>query len=470
MARVLQISPILSFVLLAFLCLPAGTASAQAIDSGELQRQLDIGVPKVLEKTRTPSVAIAVVLGGHIAVLKAYGNSHLDPRTPAKTDFRYAIGSISKQFTAAAMLLLQQDGKLTLDDPVAKFLPELPKASEVTIRELLSHTAGYRDDLPDNFVPPWMTKPTTPTEVLKRWAYKPPDFDPGTKFQYSNTDYVIAGLIIEKVAGMPLASFYEDRIFRPLEMKSAATLDSVSSNVDVAGYVRYALAPPRPAIAQPSGWLFGGGELVMTAEDLAKWDASLLNESLLNRASYRQLETDTLLKNGSGTDYGLGLRLSYTGGHRKFEHAGEVAGFYAENIQLPDDGDAVAVLTNLEMPTAAREIANDVIDFLLRDTENIATAEVRVRRVLLGLRKGEIDRNQFTPDANAYFDQQVLGDYAASLAKLGNILSISASEPSRRAGERFVSFTVRFDSTTVLLSTAETPDGKFAQFLIQPLE
>lgn len=445
--------------------------AAQSVSLPELQKQLDDGVPKILQRTGTPSASIAIIRDGQIAFLKAYGNSRLKPVIPATVKLRYGVGSISKQFTAAAVLLLVEDGRLSLDDKVAKFLPDLSGAGEVTIRELLSHTAGYRDDLPDNFVPIWMTKPTTPMNVLSYWAHLPLDFDPGAKFEYSNTDYIIAGVIIEKVSGMSLGAFYANRIFRPLNMGSAGMLSrSLPSNVDLTGYFHYALGPPRPAIPQSAGWLFGGGELLMNAEDLAKWDLSLLNESLLKPASYRELETESRLKNGFGTGYALGLRLSLVQGHRKFEHAGEIAGFYAENVQLPDDKAAVVVLTNAEEPTAATEIASAVVDPLVHGDENFHADNDRIRKTLLELQQGRVNRGDFTADANAYFNQEALHDYAVSLRYLGKIVGITVGQPSRRAGQWFVNYTVRFASGAVVVKTAETSDRKFAQFLVESVE
>ena len=138
---------------------------------------------------------------------------------------RYSIGSISKQFTAAALLMLQEQGKLSLDDKVGKYIPDLTRANEVTIRQLLSHTSGYQDYWPQDYVMPGMLKPVTAQQIMDTWAKKPLDFDPGTKWQYSNTNYVIAGAIAEKVAGMPLWQFLEQRIFKPLGMSSAYDID-----------------------------------------------------------------------------------------------------------------------------------------------------------------------------------------------------------------------------------------------------
>src|SRR5205085_8841141 len=140
-----------------------------------------------------PSASVALVKNGQVAYIKAYGNAKLDPQTAARPDMRYSIGSISKQFTATAILLLQEQGKLSLDDKVAKFLPTLSRANEVTIRQLLSHTSGYQDYWPQDYVMPMMLQPTTAERILDGWARKPLDFEPGTKWQYSNSNYVTAG-------------------------------------------------------------------------------------------------------------------------------------------------------------------------------------------------------------------------------------------------------------------------------------
>src|SRR5208337_4245695 len=132
---------------------------------------------------------------------------------------------ISKQFTAASILLLQEQGKLSLDDKVSKFLPDLTRANEVTIRQLLSHTSGYQDYWPQDYVMPDMLQPTTAQHILDIWARKPLDFDPGTKWQYSNTNFVIAGLIVEKASGLPLLQFLQKNVFHPLGMSSVLNTD-----------------------------------------------------------------------------------------------------------------------------------------------------------------------------------------------------------------------------------------------------
>src|SRR5215216_704662 len=245
------------FVLIIALLLLGSNANAQADLSPELRGKIDKLATEALEQSGVPSASIAVVRDGKIVYLKAYGSARLEPKTPATSAMRYSIGSISKQFTAAAMLLLQEQGKLSLDDKVSKFVPDLTRANEVTIRQLLSHTSGYQDYWPQDYVMPMMLQPVTARKILDMWARKPLDFDPGTKWQYSNTNYVIAGLIIEKASGQPLLQFLKEKVFTPLGMTSVANTDEAKlGDTDPSGYMRYALGPLRAAPKEGAGWLF----------------------------------------------------------------------------------------------------------------------------------------------------------------------------------------------------------------------
>src|SRR5438128_7307173 len=264
-------------IVIVILAFSITSAKAQAQLSSDLQQKIDKLAADTLARSGVPSASVAIVKNGQIAYVKAYGDSRLNPKTPATPEMRYSIGSISKQFTATAILLLQEQGKLSLDDKVAKFIPDLTRANEVTIRQLLSHTSGYQDYWPQDYVSPMMLQSVTAQKILDLWARKPLDFDPGTKWQYSNTNYVIAGLIIEKASGKPMLQFLRERVFAPLGMKSVTDIDQGRlSDSDATGYMRYALGPPRLAPKEGKGWLFAAGELAMTAEDLARWDISLI--------------------------------------------------------------------------------------------------------------------------------------------------------------------------------------------------
>src|SRR5438128_1974110 len=347
---------VLSFVVLATL-----PAHAQTQLSADLTDKIDKVAIDTLVRTGVPSASIAIVKGGQIAYVKAYGDARLEPKTPATTQMRYSIGSISKQFTATAILLLQEQGKLSLDDKVAKYIPNLTRANEVTIRQLLSHTSGYQDYWPQDYVMPGMLEPTTAQKIMDTWAKKPLDFEPGTKWQYSNTNYVIAGAIIEKVAHMSLVKFLQEKVFTPLGMTSVMDTDqSKLGDTDPTGYLRYALGPLRSAPKEGKGWLFAAGELAMPAQDLAKWDISIIDQKLLKPASYREMQTDVLLKNGLDTHYGLGVDVNSQGGRRAISHGGEVSGFTAQNTVFPDERAAIVVLTNQDAASASGAIAGGI--------------------------------------------------------------------------------------------------------------
>jgi CubicO group peptidase (beta-lactamase class C family) len=443
---------------------------AQSTLAPDLQQKIDALAAESLSKTGVPSASIAVVQNAHIVYLHAYGDARLDPRTPATTSMRYSIGSISKQFTAASILLLQEQGKLSLDDKVSKFLPNLTRANEVTIRQLLSHTSGYQDYWPQDYVMPDMLQPTTAQHILDIWARKPLDFDPGAKWQYSNTNFVIAGLIVEKASGMPLLTFLQQKVFQPLAMTSVINTDQDRlGDTDPTGYLRYALGPPRPAPKEGKGWLFAAGELAMTAEDLAKWDISIIDEKLLQPASYHDFETDVLLKNGLGTNYGLGVGISGQGGHRSLSHGGEVSGFTSENIVYPDERVAVVVLTNLDAADAAGAIAHAVAPLLL-STNDPATPQklAQARKIFAGLQHGTIDRSLFTDNANFYFNAQALQDFAASLGPLGAPEDFTQIRQSPRGGMIMRMYRVKFPKQTLQAWTYELPNGQLEQFQVAP--
>jgi D-alanyl-D-alanine carboxypeptidase len=189
--------------------------AAQTVDTIDpaLRAHIDRIAAIVLDHTGVPSASVALVKGGKLVFAHAYGKAQLEPAKAATPDMRYSIGSISKQFTAAAILLLQEQGKLSLDDAVGKYVPGLTRSDEVTIREILSHTSGYQDYWPEDYVMTPMLKPETAQQIIDTWAKKPLDFEPGTKWQYSNTNYVIAGLIVEKVSGKKLLEFLSEHIF-----------------------------------------------------------------------------------------------------------------------------------------------------------------------------------------------------------------------------------------------------------------
>ncbi|MDX6444065.1 MAG: D-alanyl-D-alanine carboxypeptidase [Blastocatellia bacterium] len=446
----------------------AFAANAQSQLSPDLIEKIDKVATDTLAKTGVPSASIAVVKDGQIVYVKAYGDARMDPKTPATTQMRYSIGSISKQFTAAAILLLQQQGKLSLNDKVAKYIPNLTRANEVTIRQLLSHTSGYQDYWPQDYVMPMMLQPVTAQKILDTWARKPLDFEPGTKWQYSNTNYVIAGVIIEKVARMPLLRFLHDKIFTPLGMNSVSDTDQAKlGDTDPTGYLRYALGPLRRAPKEGRGWMFAAGELAMTPEDLAKWDISIIDQKLMKPSSYREFATDVLLNNGLGTHYGLGVDVNSQGGHRALSHGGEVSGFTAQNTVFPDDRAAVVVLTNQDAAGASGAIASGIAPLLFATSDPATPAKLeQAKKIFAGLQHGTVDRSLFTDNANSYFSEQALKDFAAGLGPLGTPQSFVQASQGLRGGMTLRVYLIRFAQKTLRAWTYEMPDGKLEQYQI----
>jgi len=458
-----------NLLLLALLiCVYPLTTQAQL--SQETKDAIDKLANDTLTRTGVPSASIAVVKDGQIVYTKAYGDARLEPKTAATSEMRYSIGSISKQFTAAGILLLQEQGKLSLDDKVSKFIPDLTRANEVSIRQLLSHTSGYQDYWPQDYVMPMMLEPVKAQKILDLWARKPLDFDPGTKWQYSNTNYVIAGLIIEKASGMPMLQFLSEHIFTPLGMKSVANIDEKRlGDTDAVGYLRYGLGPLRVAPKEGPGWLFAAGELAMPASDLARWDISLMDRKVLKPASYRELETEMQLKNGLGTRYGLGVSLGMEVGHRAVSHGGEVSGFTAENVVFPDERIAVVALSNQDAAGAASGIAHGIVPMLFAVDDPTTPAKTeQARKIMEGLQKGTIDRSLFTSNANAYFSESALKDFAAGLEPLGALKEFTQTGRNLRGGMVFRNYRARFEKQTIRAWTYEMPDGKLEQYQIAP--
>ena len=443
---------------------PAGAGSA-AGEPQDLPSQLDAIAKQVLDDTHVPSAQIAVVQGGVVIYERAFGNARLSPDVPATSAMRYSIGSISKQFTAAAILLLAEDGKLSLDDAVGKYVPGLTRGDAITIRQILSQTSGYSDYAPqDYFIPDW-GRPIAADALLDRWARVPLDFEPGTKWQYSNTNYVIAARVVEAVAGDKLFAFLQRRVFAKLGMTTVVSSDAAHlPDSDAEGYFRRAGGPPHPAPHEAAGWYLGAAELAMTAGDLAKWDISMMAETVLAPASYHALETEVVLPSGAGTRYGLGVFVAQRGEHRYLTHGGEVSGFTAENDVLPDDGIAVAVLTNQDAAGASGQIASQIETALLAKAD--PAADARVRALLDGLARGELDRARLTANANSYFTDEAIHEYRDALAAAGAIVKLTQTGQGKRGGMTYRQYAIKCATKSLSLSVYETTDGKIEQFLI----
>ena len=441
---------------------PAGHAQGLDDDS---KAKIDRAVVAILERTQTPSASIAVVKGGKLAYVRAYGLARLSPTVHAVPATRYQIASLSKEIVAAAALLLQQDGTLSLDDKVSKWLPDLTAADVVTLRQCLTHTAGYPDFWPQDYVMEWMLRPTSTDAILADWAMRPLSFAPGSSWQYSNTGYVVAGRIIEMAAGRPLFDFINERIFQRLGIADALDVNRRPLEApDALGYIRAALAPPQLQPPAATGWMFGAWAFALSARDIATWDLSILHHTLLSADSYAAEMTTAKRGDGSDTGYALGFDVGTRYGRRLISHGGEGAGYLSTNRIYPDDEAAVVVLTNTMSGTAQRDIA-DAIDLVTLAPKGI---DAQVRAVFDGLQRGRPDRGAFSADFNAYLDAPTAAAFARTLGPLGSPTLFLQTGRDDRGGMKSYDYRIVAGGRPYDLSLYMTADGKFEQFLIAP--
>ena len=454
---------------LASLAIIAAPAVAQPLTPAEVS-QIDQLAAKTLADTGVPSTEIAIVRDGKIVFNKAYGKAN--EGLPANPGRPYQIASNSKQFTAMALLLLEDEGKLKLDDPVSKYVPGIMQGDKITIRELLSHTSGLQDFWPQDYMFKTMTVPTTPQGIVDRWAKKPLDYEPGTRWQYSNTGYVVAGMIAEKVSGEPLLTYLTRKIFTPLGMHP---LDQDNTNTPAfpAGYHRAALGPVRIATPPARGWLYAAGELSMTAEDLAKWDIARMERALIPAEDWIEQETPVLRVDGRTNGYGLGVYNHYQRERHVIDHGGEAVGFLTQNTVYPDTKDAIVVFTNADFSGATDTLTEGIEKIVLNGPAAGPVAESErlddVEAVYASLVKGNVDRSKFTDNLNYYFDATTLGDYRSSLAPLGAVTVEPLGPPRLRGGFVNRNFRLHYaDGRDLTLITYAEPgdDGRWEQFII----
>jgi CubicO group peptidase (beta-lactamase class C family) len=457
----------------ALLALLAFPASAQQL-TPEQVGQVDQLVAKTLKDTGVPAAEIAIVRDGKLVLTKAYGKAN--ENLPARPDQPYQIASNSKQFTAMALMLLRDDGKLSLDDPVSKYVQGVTDGDKITIRQLLSHESGLQDFWPQDYSFIDMEQPTTPQHIVDKWAKKPLDFEPGARWQYSNTGYVVAGMIAEKVSGQELVAFLKQRVFGPLGMTSVRNQDDTNTSAFPAGYHRFALGPVRVAQQPGRGWLYAAGELSMTAADLAKWDIARMDRALIPARDWIEQETPVLRTDGRTNGYGLGVYNHYARERHVIDHGGEAVGFLTQNTVYPDTKDAIIVFTNADFSGATGTLTEGIEKIVLDSPEHalagegdrLADAEATYDAVVTGA----LPRSKFTDNLNYYFDATTLADYRTSLAPLGKPTSITINRsPRLRGGFVNRNYTIHYaghPDLTLVTYAEPGANGRWEQFMIMP--
>ena len=352
----------LLFVLTVVAFLSAAT-SAQVPDKAKVVAGADRAFEKVVKAyvAPAPGCAAAVSLNGDVVFEKAFGLADLEHNVPNTTQTIFESGSVAKQFTAAALVLLQQDGKLSLDDPVRKYLPEFPDyGAPLTIRHLLNHTAGLRD---------WGTVMSLTGAgrgdrvITMDLAFdvithqRALDFTPGSEYSYSNSGYNLAAIIIERVSKQKYPAFVEDRLFKPVGMKNSSWRDDYQRIVPgrAQAYSRQGNAPWR--LNMPFMNVYGNGGMLTTVGDWMKWNAMLDSQSL-GAPLVTALETRGVLNDGRKIAYALGLTIDTYKGLKDVSHGGATAGYQTFLARYPDNKVSVGVMCNGTSPSAGGIAAN----------------------------------------------------------------------------------------------------------------
>ncbi|HEY6326262.1 MAG TPA: serine hydrolase domain-containing protein [Candidatus Cybelea sp.] len=296
-----------------------------------------------------PGVVIAVERNGRTVYLRAFGYRDVESKSPPLSSTPFMIGSNTKQFAAAAILRLQDDGKLSVDDRLSKYFPAMPHSGEVTLRQLLTMSGGYADYVEAPRLLEIVRRPGSPAQAVALVKNLPLDFPPGTRWQYSNTGYQLAQMVIERVSGMSLRDFLQQRFFAPLRMHATYLRLSGNAAPNVAGeYSSFALGPWERAPYWDYSWFGAAGALVSDVDDLEKWNAALDGGKVLSRRSLTQMfGPGPGASTPGGAGYGMGIRLgTMPNGHRFIWHGGNTTGSATQDARFPDDKLSIIVFSN----------------------------------------------------------------------------------------------------------------------------
>jgi CubicO group peptidase (beta-lactamase class C family) len=458
----------LSFVLATAisLCVLAQAGMPARADTGvaltpALSARIDQMAKAQIHAGRTPGLAIGIVEDGRIVYARGFGFADLNKHVPMTADSQFYAGGLTRQFTAAAILLLAQDGKLALGDHITKYIPEFRSGDGITIAQLLTQTSG----LPPSSKIPGLSADRTQSikiaNLLTSLDQMKLAAEPGTVYASDPINYLLAGLIVERASGVPLSDYLEQHIFIPLIMDQTFLAgDSGISPQHAIGYTRGSHGFDRAPVLDPS-WLGGDGGLVTTLYDLAKWDIAM--PILLRVDAVR-----TMFAPGADsgpTRYGMGWVIDRRGGKDFVWSDGDIAGYRATNALLPEQHVGVIVFSNadsLHTPTTIpEELAAHILDLIVPPTmAHLDNAIVeRAKEWLTLLASGRVRRDELTPSFSAYLtDDLVASQNFAALGPLQSIIPLSSTADSN--GETSYEFLVRYPHAQYHYDFKLTGQGK----------
>jgi D-alanyl-D-alanine carboxypeptidase len=434
-------------------------------------------------------LSLAVAREGRLVFAEGAGRSSIAPEAGVTAETPFAIGSVTKQFTSACVLLLAEEGKLAVTDRVAKWFPELTASNEITLLDLMNHVSGYPDYYPLDFVERPMAAPISPQDLIHRFAARPLDFEPGTRYSYSNTGYIILGEVVTRVSGMPFGEFLERRILRPLGLTRTVYEPDRNAAGVTRGYSQYALSGPELSVPEGRGWVGSAGGLFSTASDIVKWDLALIEGRVLNPESLKLMTTPRTLKDGTVSNYGCGLSIGHRDGRLVYSHGGGVAGFIAQNSILPESRSAVVLLSNFDSPQFSgvfRPVMGAVLSATPAPETTPETASASKKpdvprgvpsinglpatdeaRLILGqLQKGRIDRTLLGEEFSWFLTEEKIRGASARLSPYGEPETVGLESLGERGGMEVSEVLFTYASGALGILMYRTPDGRVQEFFI----
>lgn len=430
-----------------------------------------------MQKRGVPGLSLAVVQAGKITYAKGYGVADLENGVAATPDTVYEIGSLTKQFTAALILQLRDEGKFALDDSIQKYLPNVPDAWKgVTIRHLLTHTSGIKSYTSMPTFEHVMREPLQDGAFLSFVGAEKLEFAPGEKFSYDNSGYFLLGLLIEKITSKSYRDVLRERIFQPLGMIHSEVNDPSAIIAHRArGYEPRPGKGPSNATYIDMGWPYAAGALVSTVGDLAKWDAALYGDRPVQQTSWQQAWSPSKLNDGTAYPYGFGWSLAKLNGISTVEHGGEIPGFNSYILRVPEKKLTVIVLCNASPGIAeplAREVAGQVDPSLKVELKSIPDPDAKTtdahKELLLSLLQGTMKRELFTPQMQERLWPDFVNTARESLNEFGSLESFTFQGAEQKDGKTRRRYLVVIGGQALNFVVATNPDGKISGFSISP--
>ena len=431
---------------------------------------LDAFIAQTVKAQHAIGVNVGVLQNGKVILAKGYGLANTSANTPVAPETLFAVGSITKQFTCAVALQMEQEGKLSFNDTIAKYDPSLTRANDITVRDLGNHVSGYRDYYPLDFVDRPMAAPKPSADVIASFASRPLDFEPGSRYSYSNTAYLLLGRITEIAGRQPFAASLGQRLLTPLGLAHTRYEPKRGEPGLAEGYTPLGLGSAEPAIPEGEGWIGAAGGLWSTPSDLMTWDLALMDGKVLSPASWHTMMTPRPLTDGRTSGYGCGQTIRDRGSVLVLNHGGAVSGFGARNSFIPSSRSAVVVMANADWAGGVLDAIQEAVLAKLTPVAdapavNAGPAKEVALDMLRQIRAGSVDRSHLGEEFNAFLTPTRLAVMQTSLLDAGEVRDAVAGAIRERGGMEVSSVQLMLGTTPASTLMYRTPDGKIQEFL-----